>query len=54
MGIRGLTRFMNENPQFLNSFELRDSFVVIDGSNFVYFLYFHNKINMHYGGDYNV
>lgn len=53
MGIRGLTTFISENPILLKPYELHDSYVIIDGDNLLYPLYFHNKINVVCGGDYN-
>ncbi|KAL3858973.1 hypothetical protein ACJMK2_009218 [Sinanodonta woodiana] len=54
MGIRGLTAFIDNNPQFLQDYKLRDTRVVIDGKNFYFFLYDFFNIACHYGGDYNV
>lgn len=53
MGIRGLSTFIHENPDFLKPHKLYDSFVVVDGDNLLHYLYFTNKINVICGGDYN-
>lgn len=53
MGIRGLSTFIHENPDFLKPHKLHDSFVVVDGDNLLHYLYFTNKINVICGGDYD-
>ncbi|KAK3580315.1 hypothetical protein CHS0354_003550 [Potamilus streckersoni] len=54
MGIRGLTAFIDNNPQFLQDHKLHDTRIIIDGNNFYFFLYDFFNIPCHFGGDYDV
>lgn len=53
MGILGLTTFINNNPQLTDEFRLCDTKVVIDGNSLYHFLYYKNKLDLLYGGDYD-
>lgn len=55
MGVRGLFSFIFDHPQFglLKAYKLHDSFVIIDGDNLIYSIYFGCKVNVICGGDYN-
>lgn len=54
MGIRGLKSFVECNPHLLSDHELHDTYLLIDGSNLLYILYFDTgDINFHNGGDYD-
>lgn len=55
MGVRGLFSFIFDHPQFglLKPFKLHDSYVVIDGDNLIFSLYFGYRVNVACGGDYN-
>ncbi|GBN45384.1 Protein asteroid 1 [Araneus ventricosus] len=52
MGIRGLSTFFNNNPDLTKSHKLYNTPVIIDGNNLIHLLYFANKIDCMYGGDY--
>lgn len=52
MGVSGLTKFLNQNPDFFKPYKLHDSLVIIDGDNLIYALYYNNKINVLCGGNY--
>ncbi|XP_055937404.1 protein asteroid homolog 1-like [Argiope bruennichi] len=52
MGIRGLSTFFNNNPDLTKSHKLYNTPVIIDGNNLIHLLYFSNKIDCMYGGDY--
>ncbi|CAL1267372.1 unnamed protein product [Larinioides sclopetarius] len=52
MGIRGLSTFFNNNPDLTKSHKLYNTPVIIDGNNLIHLLYFANKIDCIYGGDY--
>lgn len=55
MGVRGLYSFIFDHPQLglLKPYKLHDSYVIIDGDNLIFSLYFDYKINVVCGGDYN-
>ncbi|XP_077982872.1 single-strand DNA endonuclease ASTE1-like [Glandiceps talaboti] len=52
MGVLGLTSFIENNPQLLQSSKLHDSRVVIDGHGLVHNLFFYNKVGYRHGGNY--
>ncbi|XP_002742445.1 single-strand DNA endonuclease ASTE1-like [Saccoglossus kowalevskii] len=52
MGVLGLTSFIDNNRQLLQSHNLHDTQVVIDGHGVVHWLYFQNKIDFRHGGNY--
>jgi len=54
MGIRGLTGFIDRNHHLLQSHELHDCPVVIDGSNMFHFLYSGRNVKGFFGGDYDI
>ncbi|KAG8194115.1 hypothetical protein JTE90_003054 [Oedothorax gibbosus] len=53
MGIRGLSTFFNNNPDLSKSHKLYNTNVIIDGNNLIHLLYFSNKVDFIYGGDYH-
>lgn len=55
MGIRGLTTFIaNRSSQYLDHYELHDTYVVVDGNSIACQLYkWHCKCNDCFGGDYD-
>lgn len=53
MGVRGLSSFINNNPQWLQVHKLHDTKVVIDGSNLYHFLFFRYQLNHQFGGDFD-
>ena len=56
MGIRGLKTFIENNSDLKIRFELHDCYLVIDGSNLMYSLYWKSSSSSKdylYGGDYN-
>ncbi|EFA04435.1 protein asteroid [Tribolium castaneum] len=55
MGIRGLTTFIaNRSSQYLESYELHDTYLVVDGNSIACQLYkWHCKCNDCFGGDYD-
>ncbi|XP_078520003.1 single-strand DNA endonuclease ASTE1 [Lissotriton helveticus] len=53
MGIPGLMTFVKANNQFFDQLKLRDSKLIIDGSNLYYWLYFDSKLDLQHGGDYD-
>ncbi len=55
MGIRGLKTFISNNSDLLERHELHDTYVVIDGNNLLYCLYWRSSTQSKdhiYGGDY--
>ena len=54
MGVHGLTSFVDDNPFLLMNYDLHNCKVVVDGNNFIHFLYYHCKVGFHLGGDYDV
>ncbi|XP_060596042.1 protein asteroid homolog 1-like [Ruditapes philippinarum] len=56
MGVRGLQTYIRKNrnkEKFLSDYTLRDTKLIIDGSNLVYFLYQFFEIPFKFGGDYD-
>lgn len=53
MGIKGLTRFIDQHPELLTDHQLRDTKVVIDGNNLFFFLHQYYHVPFAYGGDYD-
>ncbi|XP_069068022.1 single-strand DNA endonuclease ASTE1 [Pleurodeles waltl] len=53
MGIPGLMTYVKANNQFFDSLKLRDSKIIIDGSNLYYRLYFDSYLDLQHGGDYD-
>ncbi|KAI4481557.1 hypothetical protein M0802_013943 [Mischocyttarus mexicanus] len=55
MGVRGLSSYIEDHAEyFLQNYILRDTFLVIDGSNLAYQLYWdYTKSNEAFGGDYD-
>ncbi|KAK6326965.1 hypothetical protein J4Q44_G00026100 [Coregonus suidteri] len=53
MGVQGLTSFMEENGNILKDVHLRNSKLIIDGSNLYYLLYFNSRLDQSHGGDYD-
>ncbi|XP_015190983.1 PREDICTED: protein asteroid [Polistes dominula] len=55
MGIKGLTSYIQDHAEyFLQDYKLCDTFLVIDGSNLAYQLYWkYTKSNEAFGGDYD-
>ena len=53
MGVKGLFTFVKNNPELLSDHKLHDCRVVIDGNNFMFYLYFNSKVPFIFGGDYD-
>lgn len=53
MGIPGLMTYVKANNQFFDHLKLRDSKLIIDGSNLYYRLYFDSNLDLQHGGDYD-
>ncbi|XP_064802682.1 protein asteroid homolog 1-like [Oncorhynchus masou masou] len=53
MGVQGLTSFMEENGNILKDVHLRNSKLIIDGSNLFNLLYFNSRLDQSHGGDYD-
>lgn len=53
MGVRGLSSFLHENPQFFKPHKLHNCCVIVDGDNLMHSIYFSDKIDVICGGDYD-
>ncbi|CAB1334717.1 unnamed protein product [Coregonus sp. 'balchen'] len=53
MGVQGLTSFMEKNGNILKDVHLRNSKLIIDGSNLYNLLYFKPRLDQNHGGDYD-
>uniref|UniRef100_A0A8C5FT52 XPG N-terminal domain-containing protein n=1 Tax=Gadus morhua TaxID=8049 RepID=A0A8C5FT52_GADMO len=51
MGVTGLWSLLEGNSQIYKDYHLRDSKLVVDGSNLAYHLYFRNFLDLSHGGE---
>ncbi|KAK6178565.1 hypothetical protein SNE40_013326 [Patella caerulea] len=52
MGVKGLTAFIDDNPVLLQDYKLHDCKVILDGNNFIHFVYNKYSLTFQYDGDY--
>ncbi|ESO90831.1 hypothetical protein LOTGIDRAFT_122662 [Lottia gigantea] len=53
MGVKGLTSFIDDNPVLLQDFKLSNCKVILDGNNFIHFVYQNYNESHQYDGDYH-
>ena len=53
MGVKGLSTFVDNNHKLLTHHKLHDCRVIIDGNNFMYYLFLKHRVSFKFGGDYD-
>ncbi|XP_069504826.1 single-strand DNA endonuclease ASTE1 [Ambystoma mexicanum] len=53
MGVHGLMSYVRANNQFFDHLKLRETRIIIDGSNLFHRLYFDFSLDLQHGGDYD-
>lgn len=52
MGVRGLTTYLQSDPRNFTEYQLHNTTVIIDGLNFLNFLYFDSGLYTQFNGEY--
>ncbi|XP_051871456.1 protein asteroid homolog 1 [Pristis pectinata] len=54
MGIHGLMSYVGENNHFFDNIKLQNTRIVVDGNNLFHRLYFDSRLDLKYGGEYDL